>query len=67
MSSMESDRQEGAAPEAPDGAVETGLPGAGAPGGPRLSGGEADQAHRAVMHPEADDPEWRYYFGAWHS
>lgn len=28
---------------------------------------EPGQAARAVMHPEADDPEWRYYFGAWHS
>ena len=25
------------------------------------------QGERALMHPEADDPEWRYYFGAWHS
>ena len=25
------------------------------------------QAARAVMHPDPNDPEWRYYHGAWHS
>lgn len=28
---------------------------------------EPSQAELAVMHPDGDDPEWRYYFGAWHS
>jgi hypothetical protein len=28
---------------------------------------EPNQAALAVMHPDRDDPEWRYYFGAWHS
>lgn len=23
------------------------------------------QAERSVMHPEWQDPEWRYYHGAW--
>ncbi len=26
---------------------------------------QAEQAARAVMHPESYDPEWRYYHGAW--
>jgi len=25
----------------------------------------ASQAERSVMHPEWQDPEWRYYHGAW--
>lgn len=25
----------------------------------------AEDAARAVMHPESYDPEWRYYHGAW--
>ncbi len=28
---------------------------------------DPSQAELAVMHPDDDDPEWRYYFGAWHS
>jgi hypothetical protein len=36
-------------------------------GGLRPQAQEPGQAERAVMHPEADDAEWRYYFGAWHS
>ena len=27
----------------------------------------ARQAARSVMHPDPNDPEWRYYHGAWHS
>jgi hypothetical protein len=26
---------------------------------------KAEQASRSVMHPESNDPEWRYYHGAW--
>lgn len=29
------------------------------------SAGTQEQAERSVMHPEAYDPEWRYYHGAW--
>lgn len=25
----------------------------------------ADHAARSVMHPDAHDTDWRYYFGAW--
>jgi hypothetical protein len=28
---------------------------------------ETSQEERSVMRPDGDDPEWRYYFGAWHS
>jgi|YNPBryantNP2012_1023418.scaffolds.fasta_scaffold01760_7 hypothetical protein len=26
---------------------------------------QSTQAERSVMHPEWQDPEWRYYHGAW--
>jgi hypothetical protein len=31
------------------------------------SAGETSQSERAVMRPDSEDPEWRYFFGAWHS
>jgi hypothetical protein len=34
---------------------------------PGAAAQEPNQAELAVMHPDGDDPEWRYYFGAWHS
>lgn len=29
------------------------------------AGMPSTQAERSVMHPERQDPEWRYYHGAW--
>ena len=28
---------------------------------------QTTQAERAVMHPDRDDPEWRYYHQIWES
>jgi hypothetical protein len=35
--------------------------------GPHATPRPTTQAERSVMHPDADDPDWRYFFGAWHS
>ncbi|MGC8781842.1 MAG: hypothetical protein ACP5UQ_13350 [Anaerolineae bacterium] len=32
---------------------------------PPVAGRPSTQAERSVMHPEWQDPEWRYYHGAW--